>query len=335
MQRIPKWQKRIILGIALGGIVFVIGCLIAGFSELKNAFSQFYWPYFLLGLLLAFLNYIARYIKFDYYLRLLDIHLPWQEGLSIFLSGLVMSITPGKMGEVLKSFLIKQKTGDSIARTAPVVVAERLTDFIAVLVLSLGGILSFKYGAKVLFLSLFILVVFFIIIGVPSIAHRVIDVFKFYRSGYLSEKLHEAYDSTRILIGLKPLMIATVISIPAWFFECLAFYVVIIGFQASITLPYTTFVYAFSTICGVVTPGGLGATDGGLFYLLLKIDIPEAIAVGATFVARICTLWFAVIVGAIALLLRHQKLSDLDEIFEEGDEQGVLEQKGLEGNSDV
>jgi hypothetical protein len=39
-----------------------------------------------------------------------------------------MTISPGKLGEVLKSVFIRQVNGAPIARTAPAVVAERATD---------------------------------------------------------------------------------------------------------------------------------------------------------------------------------------------------------------
>ena len=37
-------------------------------------------------------------------------------------------ITPGKAGEWLKSFLVRQRTGTAIATTAPIILAERMTD---------------------------------------------------------------------------------------------------------------------------------------------------------------------------------------------------------------
>ncbi len=39
-----------------------------------------------------------------------------------------MTISPGKLGEVLKSVFVRQVSGAPIARTAPAVVAERATD---------------------------------------------------------------------------------------------------------------------------------------------------------------------------------------------------------------
>jgi uncharacterized protein (TIRG00374 family) len=324
LQRMPRWQNRLFLGFALGGIVFIAGSLYADFDKLIGAFKSFYWPYLLLGLALAFLNYVLRYIKFDYYLKLLGIYLPWKQGLSIFLSGMVLTITPGKLGELLKSFLIKQVAGEPVAKTAPVIIAERLTDFIAIAILSLGSILSVKYGLKVILLSVACLAAFYLIIGVPAIATGIIDfIRRFKRLRTFGDKLFEAYRSTRVLIGIKPLILGTLISIPAWFMECLAFYIIIKGFGSGVSLIYACFAYALSTIIGALSmlPGGLGITEIGLVGLLLNAGISEPVAVGATFIVRICTLWFAVLVGAAALILRHQRMSEIERILDSAKEE--------------
>jgi len=341
LQNVPKWQSRIFLGFALGGLVFVAGCFIAGLDDLIDAFSIFKWQYFAAALLLALLNYLARYVKFDYYLRLLDIKLSWREGLSIFLSGLVLTITPGKLGEALKSFLIKDVTGVPVARTAPIVIAERLTDFIAMLILSLGGILTIKYyGIRVLGVSVLVLAIFFVIIGVPAISYRIFAfIGSFRRLKIVEEKLHVAYDSTLIMIGIRPLIIATLISIPAWFFECFAFYLVIKGFSFDISIMYATCVYAVSTIAGALSmlPGGLGPTEIGLAGLIdYKINSMD-VAIASTFIVRIATLWFAILVGAIALILRHQRFSELDLILEnvENEATDKIEGETQEGGLDV
>ena len=340
MQNVPKWQRRMFLGFALGGLVFVAGCFIAGLEDLIDAFSIFKWQYFIIALILALLNYLARYVKFDYYLRLLDIRLPWREGLSIFLSGLVLTLTPGKLGEALKSFLIKDVTGVPVARTAPIVIAERLTDFIAMIMLSLGGVLTIEYGTRILGISVIFLVVFYLMVGIPAISYRIFGMIgSFRRLKIVEEKLHVAYDSTRIMIGLKPLMVATIISIPAWFFECFAFYLVIKGFGFDISVIYATCAYALSTIAGALSmlPGGLGPTEFGLAASIkLKIDSMD-VAIASTFIVRVATLWFAILVGAVALILRHQRFSELDSILEsvETETAGQTEDKTQEGGSDV
>ena len=49
------------------------------------------------------------------------------DSLLTFLSACVLTVTPGKVGEVLKSLLLFETHGVAVARTAPIVIAERVT----------------------------------------------------------------------------------------------------------------------------------------------------------------------------------------------------------------
>ena len=57
-----------------------------------------------------------------------------------------MSVTPGKLGEILKSYLLKEENGTEVSKSMPIVFAERLTDFISIVLLSIIGAFVFNYG---------------------------------------------------------------------------------------------------------------------------------------------------------------------------------------------
>jgi uncharacterized protein (TIRG00374 family) len=161
------------------------------------------------------------------------------------------------------------------------------------------------------------------IISSKTISYAIIGLFA--RINYISKishKLHEAYDSIYQMVKFKELIVTILLSIIAWFFECLGFYVVINSFgienPVHINIFVATFIYGFATIAGAVTmlPGGLGATDASIAFLLVSLkNISENIAVAATLIIRIATLWFAVIVGVIAVLFyqrnSHTKISEI------------------------
>ena len=56
-------------------------------------------------------------------------------------------------------------------------------------------------------------------------------------------------------------------------------------------------------------PGGLGATEASLTGLLVLLNIPKDISVASTFIIRVATLWFAVLLGIIAVYF-YQKHSN-------------------------
>src|SRR5207244_11990079 len=71
-----------------------------------------------------------------------------------FISGLSMAITPGKVDELLKSYLLKRSTGTPISRTSPIIVAERLSDGIGMLLLASTGLALYRFGWELLLLFL-------------------------------------------------------------------------------------------------------------------------------------------------------------------------------------
>jgi uncharacterized protein (TIRG00374 family) len=102
--------------------------------------------------------------------------------------------------------------------------------------------------------------------------------------------------------------------------ECVAFWLVLRGFDgAAASLKLCTFIYATMTIAGALSflPGGLGVQEIGMVKLLIAQahGVSEPVAAAATFITRLCTLWFAVVVGVIALLIMQRRTRvDLGEL---------------------
>jgi uncharacterized protein (TIRG00374 family) len=103
----------------------------------------------------------------------------------------------------------------------------------------------------------------------------------------------------------------------SWFFECLGFWLILQQFGTPATLLKASFMYAFSTIIGAVSmlPGGLGTTEGTLTGLTIWAGAPNHIAVASTFLIRVATLWYAVVVGiVVTLAFQHRLPVRIDDI---------------------
>jgi len=202
-----------------------------------------------------------------------------------------------------------------VSKSAPIVFAERITDFLSLVLLSLTGALMFGYGTNLIicFGLLFVVTVF--VISNKKLSYAIIGLLeKISFIAKKSQKIHTAYDSIYQMVKFKELIITIILSIFAWSFECLSFYLVINGFNVfgapHIDIFIATFVYGFATIAGAATmlPGGLGATDASITGLLVLLAIPKSVSVAATLIIRAATLWFAVIVG-IAAVMVYQRIS--------------------------
>ena len=308
----PRLRKRIIIGLALAFLLYAAFAFLADLQQVLSVGKSF--PLIMIPAILSLAtgNYLVRLVRWNYYLRTLDVRLGCRERATVFFAGLAMSITPGKFGELLKAQYIKNINGTARRRSGTAILAERLTDLVGVLILASFGVFQLHYGELIFFICLGLILVSLAIIssrrlslGILNVAARIPFV------GRVAHKLEEAYDSVASLLRPLPLIYATALATLAWGCECLGFYLVINSLPgAQVGLHHAVFIYAFATVVGAVTmlPGGLGTTEGTMTGLLLLLDVTAAKAVTATLITRVCTLWYAVFIGLVVTGIRHDML---------------------------
>jgi len=259
----------------------------------------------------------VRFLRWEIYLRRTGVRISAWLSLRIFFSGLVMSITPGKVGELLKAYLVKMHSGVPVSRTGPIVVAERVTDLLALFCLIFAGSLIYRTGYLALVASGAVTAFLFVGLASPRAALLVLGIVE--RLPFLKhygERVERAYESMRFLLRPGVLSLATTLGVLAWFAECAGFAFVLRGFAIDLSMAFATFVYASSTLVGalVLLPGGLGGTEGSMVAMLLAAGVAKEIAIAATFLVRIATLWFAVLLGAFVLLFNPRLAVRTDSI---------------------
>lgn len=301
---IEKLKKNLITSLLLAAVVFFIISIYADFNSLLESFNKFNWLLLPILLILSISNYLLRFIKWQYYLQLLGIEIPVKKSITIFFSGLSMSASPGKMGEVIKSLLLKEIFNEPISKTASIVFVERLTDFLSLTLLSIIGIYVFKYSAVWVYFLLIFFILIIIFISNKKGAELLFSLSKKSKiiQTHLS-KIKNLYESSYILLRPKPLLTMISLSVFSWFFECFAFYLILINFDLQVTVLFASFVYSLSTIAGAVSmlPGGLGVTEGSLSLILISSGISAEYAIATTIIIRVVTLWFAVLLGSAFL----------------------------------
>lgn len=308
--------RKVMLAALFGGLVFAALALYGDVQQLRHAAASFAPAAVALGFGLAAGNYVLRIWRWQYYLRCVGVAIPLFESSVVFLAGFVMSVTPGKVGEVFKSLLLYELRRVSMIRTAPIVIAERLTDLIALVLLTALGALAFEphgvaiAGAGAVIVAAMVAVFAYRPLGVFCIGLlERIPVFS-----KIGHKLHEAYDSLLTMLRPAPLLIGTAIAFGAWGLECGTLYAIVGGFpHVHLDWDAAIFAYAASTIVGALAmlPGGLGVTEAGMTGLLQALggaEMTKAVATAATMLTRLATLWFAVGIGWIALTVYRTTL---------------------------
>jgi uncharacterized protein (TIRG00374 family) len=303
---IPRsFKRKLLTCIGLGAVVFLVLGLLPERQELTAAVGSFNWAYLPLALLLALLNYVIRFIRWQWYLSHLQISLGIRESSSIFMIGLMLSVTPGKAGELFKAYLVKLARNVPMSRTAPVVVVERLTDLTGTLILATSGLLVVQMKGWMI-MSLWLVMW----LGLWTLSNRVwmgalLRMLGRFIPASLSEWIERTYLSLAELLSPNCLLGGTLLAALAWFSECVSLLVILKGFGISVGWMEATFIYTLSTLAGAVLfflPGGIGGTEVTMVTMLREISqVPTAVASLATVLTRMVTLWFAAAIGFLAL----------------------------------
>lgn len=299
--------RRLFAGTLLGVVVYAGFALYRGIADIGARLSEFSWHAFAFACALAFGNYLLRYWKWEYYLARLDIRgIPKLDSLLVYLSGFVLTVTPGKVGEVFKSFLLNERYRVPVAATAPIVIAERLTDVIGIVLLIFLGSMGFQGGLIWAIAGTALVVIALAAIGSAKVVRLATTLVERLpgRLGAMAPKLSEAWESLRSMTSPRALVFPTLLSVLAWWLEGLALWVVLKGFDEPVPVALACFFYSTATLAGAIipVPGGLGITEGALEEQLATFgQVSPATSTSAMILVRIATLWFAVLVGFIAL----------------------------------
>ncbi len=126
----PRLWRNVLVVTALGVGVFAAFSIYADLDKLGHRLTQFSPIAVFLALLLAMGNYLIRFLRWEAYLKKTDHVVTRSTSALVFISGFAMSVTPGKVGELFKAALLRETSGSTMARTVPIVVAERVTDLV-------------------------------------------------------------------------------------------------------------------------------------------------------------------------------------------------------------
>jgi len=255
---------------------------------------------------LVTLSYGIRFLKWDYYFRHLGINIPPKTSLIVFFSGLMMVVTPGKAGEVWKAWFLRDLYSVPVSQTVSVVGGERVTDLIALSAFALLGLLIYQRSSIVLIGMILLFFVGISLLQWQSFCLRVLEwVETAPVVGSYATELEAFYENTHTLFQLRPLSIAFIISLIAWGLEGVALWVVLSGFSSQSTLLAALFVFGLGSVVGAASllPGGLAATEASMVGMLVVLGYTQTIAVSATVIIRVGTLWYGAILGTSVFVI--------------------------------
>jgi uncharacterized protein (TIRG00374 family) len=315
-------RRKIIYSMGFALLVYVGLALYSDWGDLRTALLDFPWQWLPVVIALTLVNYAGRLLRWHWYLRTLDVPIEFRDSARIFGVGMLMVMTPGKAGEFLKSYMVKNVSGAPMSRTAPVVLAERATDAAAMILLATVGLMTFP-DRRARLIAIAVLGSFLLFVGL--VQSRPVALWVLGQGEKIPvvrrfvHLLHAFYESSYIIFGPRNLVISLLVGVFCWGAEGIAYYIVLVGFGVEPSmnaLMSAIFIFTISTVIGAVfaLPGGLGGVEGSLVALSRRIfGISTAAATGAALLVRFCTLWIGVGIGVVSFLLWPELLAGADE----------------------
>lgn len=254
----------------------------------------------------AFCSWVIRYVRWNWLLSKANTSYPFKLGFLAYLSGFAFTASPGKVGELLRIryFVPMGVTHDKVISTF---VFERLSDLIAVLLLSLLIATQFDvFWIAASFVG-FIFITLMVLVFNPSILRRVYITLRFTKLKRLLRVVrYLVLGINGIRIWLKPsvFLISIGFGLVAWGLLALSFMWLLGIWSLSIEPLAALAIYPLAMLVGAASmiPGGLGSTEASIVALLYSFEVPIDKATVIAVTIRIATLWSATLVGMMALL---------------------------------
>ena len=273
-------------------------------QKLENKIIDFDIRYVPLIISLVTCAWIPLYIRWHLLIKNTGVNLPFRGNIAIYVSGFALTITPGKVGELIRAQLLKNKYGVSRTKTAPLVFVEKLYDLIGAIATLIIGIWFFHETMYITIIGLSLLVFLFILISSNRLFNKSISWFgKFKITEKFLKPLTESYEIIKISTRGRIALYASLLSVLYWLITSLAVYFILQAFKITTTYLNVVPMYTASIFLGAASfiPGGVGVAEGALVGLLSLQGIELSLSIVIVVIIRLFTLWYAVAIGFIAL----------------------------------
>jgi uncharacterized protein (TIRG00374 family) len=297
----------VVASIAIAAAGYLTAALWSGWEQVTAAVGQVGWMGTGIVLAISLLSYVVRSVRWGVFLRALSYPMPPTDNVRIYLAGFALTTTPGRLGETLRSILLRP-FGVPYATSIGAFVADRFCDLAGILLIT-GILAQFFYPA-----ARFIALVFAAVLGVMLVIYR-----QEHRALELMHKLAERVSrkaafavsalalAESALICVQPRRFAMGIAVTciAWGMQAVALAYLLTLMDSGLPLLMAIFIFFFATLAGAASmiPGGLGSQEATMIGLLTLNGVGSAQAIAATVILRVATLWFGVAVGLCSALI--------------------------------
>jgi glycosyltransferase 2 family protein len=262
------------------------------------------------GLLLTTASFAIRVLRWHFLLRTLRARVPFAVNGAVYLAGIALSATPGKIGETVRSaFLLPY--GVPVGASLAAFLADRLSDLHAVLLIALlplawaagwsePGVLRWTVVLAAVGVAPFGLAVMvrsrrwhMLLLAVP----RIKPLLRF------ADWLQRGASDFSELWQPRTALLSIAASLLAYGLQAAIFACMVAQVAPQVSFITSCWIFAAATLAGAASfiPGGIGAMELTLVVLLRQQGVDGASALAAALCLRAVTFWFGLVLGAAGL----------------------------------
>ena len=282
-------KKRIIP--FLISLILIAGLIyFSDIGKMMEIISKTNLFYISLAVLIVVSNLFIRTARWKYLLKKVSSDIGFFKTIPVFAAGMFLSnLTPGKVGDPIRSLLFKKVAKKRIGITLPSIFLERMFDIFTMVMISLFGLIfvisvsdiSIYFFMAMLFYTGLFSVGIFILISkkrTEIFFNKIREIFSFIpkiknlktkMSGF-SKNLSKSF---LIYNNTKTVFITFLITIGIWILEGISFSLIFKSIGLDIPIIYTIVIVPLVTLVSVLTflPGGLGSAE--IMHVLIFTSI--------------------------------------------------------------
>ncbi len=291
----------------LGAVAYLAAAIGTDAGKLRAALEQLGWIGCALVLALSTSNYLLRFLRWQLYIAHLGHRLGSWHHLVVYLSGFALTVSPGKGGEAVRSLYLREH-GVAYSESIAALFVERLVDFLSMVILAGFIAADARAYAPLLAGALAATLIVVSLLGRAFLADLVAALGRRStgRLGGALTGLSNLLRCSHRLLQPRLLLAGLVLGVVAWGAEGLGFHRILQGLQLDLGAATATGIYAIAALAGAAAffmPGGIGGMEVVMTTMLVARGATLPVAVIATLLCRLATLWFAVLIGIVCAMI--------------------------------
>jgi len=257
--------------------------------------------------LMSLIAFSLRYLRWKWLLDRHGFEIPWFSGLLSYLAGFALTVSPGRVGE-----LIRIRYFARLSVPAEPIVAcfifERSCDLVVILLLAslIGAAWLALWQAALFVAAVMTLVGAGVAISIKTSLWRRIAAWLRRRRWNRTARAVRVFGNgiARTTMFLHPIDLVGALSagLAIWGLQASGFVYLTSGLGLALPLGGALATYPLAALIGTASmlPGGIGSTEAAATVILTQLGAPLHTAVLAVVAMRLCTHWLSILLGLLS-----------------------------------